>query len=147
MFLKRRRKRAFTILGSCVSRDVMEYMDRDLYEISLYIARTKIVSQLSFPLCVNESEINLSSAFQKRLVIYDMNKRQFELMPENRGDYGIIDYIDERFNLLQIDDTYITKSNELVRSGWLGDKSYTEMQYRLEGSSWKAAGRALEEYL
>lgn len=140
MFYKRRRKKKFTILGSCVSRDMMEYLEPDLYEISPYIARTKVVSQLSSPLHVDENEITLTSAFQKRLVMCDMNKQEFDLLHKNHSDYCIIDYIDERFNLLQIHDTYIIKSNEVVRSGWLDDKPYSEIQYLFDGKDWRIGG-------
>lgn len=147
MFFKRRRKKKFTILGSCVSRDMMEYLDPASYEISLYIARTKIVSQLSSPLYVNEDEIRLNSAFQKRLVLCDLNKQEMDFARQNRSDYCIIDYIDERFNLLRIHDTYITKSNELVTSQWLQGKNYEETPYQFDGTAWRIGENILDEYL
>lgn len=43
MFLfKRRKKRSVTIFGSCVSRDIMEYIPSENWSINLYAVRTKL---------------------------------------------------------------------------------------------------------
>lgn len=150
-----RRKKTITILGSCCSRDILEYLPSDTYDISLYIARTKIVSQLSSPAVVDK-ELSLSSSFQKRLVMNDLLKYQWESLNEKHGTFCIIDFIDERFNLLKIgigggnssvQTTFITKSNELISSGYLEGKRYTEMQYNYEDSQWKIDGQNINTYL
>ena len=63
-----RRKKKIIILGSCVSRDILEFVTVHGWELILYTARTKIVSQLSSSYGVKENEICLSSDFQKKLV-------------------------------------------------------------------------------
>lgn len=147
MFYFGSKKKAVTILGSCVSRDIFEYLDSDKLEIEQYFARTKIVSQLSAPMNVQEDEINLQSKFQRHQVLNDLNKQQFHIIGRNREHYCVIDFIDERFQLIKISGTYITKSNELINSGWLAGKEYTEEQYRLEDHEWRIADERLEEYL
>lgn len=144
-----RGKSKITILGSCVSRDIFEFLDVDRYEISQYFARTKVISQLSPPLMVDGEEVNLQSDFQKRLVLNDLNKTEFDIISDESGDFCIIDYIDERFNFIKINDTCITKSNELMNCGWLKERKYTEHQYFLRRNIWWVtdSNERLEDYL
>lgn len=143
-WLKKRKK--ITILGSCVSRDIMEYIDSDRLEIGVYIARTKVASQLSSSLNVEECQIDLSSAFQKRLVLNDLNKTTFDKLNNLESEFCVIDYIDERFKLIKINDSYITKSNEILRSNWLPSRC-EEMQYSYENGQWLLEGENLDTYL
>lgn len=148
MLLKR--KKSVTILGSCCSRDIFEYLNKASFEINLYIARTKLVSQLSEPLSPVDG-INLSSAFQRRLVSNDLEKMQWKDLQKSSGDCCVIDYIDERFKLLKMQTdtmtTYITKSNELVSSGFLTGKKYQEFQYEFKNSNWWIETVNLDIYL
>lgn len=150
-----RRKKSITILGSCCSRDIFEYLSADSYDITLYIARTKIVSQLSSPVVI-EKELDLSSSFQRRLVMNDLLKSQWDSLNQLHGTFCIIDFIDERFNLIKINTggnnssgktTFITKSNELINSGYLTDKHYSEMQYICIDSRWQIDGQDLDRYI
>lgn len=146
-----KKKKSVSILGSCVTRDIFEYMDSEIYEIKNYFARTKIVSQLSPPLDCSEKDIDLESAFKKKQVLNDFQKDQFKKLSANPSDYCLIDYIDERFPLIKVSKTYVTKSNELVISGWLDNKFYKEKQYKFWGNKWrlgyKYIGGYIENYL
>ena len=148
MFLKK--KRSVTILGSCCSRDIFEYLDKASYDINLYIARTKLVSQLAPPYLPSE-DIALSSSFQRRLVLNDLEKAQWKDLRASAGDCCIVDYIDERFKLIKIrtaaSSTYITKSNELVSSGFLNGKDYSELQYESVNGKWTVDSTDLVFYL
>ena len=141
------KKTSVSILGSCVTRDIFEYMGSENYEIKHYFARTKIVSQLSPPLDCSEKDIALDSAFQKRQVLNDFQKNQFSQLSSKVSDYCLIDYIDERFPLIKVGKTYVTKSNELVISGWLNNKFYKEKQYRFWGNKWRLGYKYLGEYV
>lgn len=147
----RRRKKKIVILGSCVSRDIMECNSVRNCELVFYSARTKIVSQLSPSYKVEENEICLSSTFQKKMVLNDLNKEQFGIIKTSKPDFCVIDFIDERFNLVQCAGSFLTKSNELVNSGWLKDKEYKELQYIFDEGDWKLDGggssQRLEDYL
>lgn len=136
----RKRKKRVIILGSCVSRDCMEFISSQDWELILYTARTKIVSQLSPSYNVEEDEVCLSSSFQKKVVLNDLNKNQFKIMASIRPDFCIIDFIDERFNLIKYAGSFLTKSNELVSSGWLKDKEYEELQYIFSDGAWRIGG-------
>ncbi len=135
-----RRKKKIIILGSCVSRDILEFVTVHGWELILYTARTKIVSQLSSSYGVKENEICLSSDFQKKLVLNDLNKEQFNIIKFCKPDFCIIDFIDERFNLIKYAGSFLTKSNELVNSGWLQNKEFKEFQYTYCDGNWKLGG-------
>lgn len=150
MLYFRRRKKKAVILGSCVSRDMMEFITDQDWELVLYTARTKIVSQLSPSYSVEENEVCLSSAFQRKMVLNDLNKDQFKIIEMNKADFCVIDFIDERFNLIKYAGSFLTKSNELVNSGWLKDKEYEELQYVFCENDWRIGGgysQKLEDYL
>ncbi|MFS0674937.1 DUF6270 domain-containing protein [Ornithinibacillus sp. 179-J 7C1 HS] len=106
------------ILGSCVTRDAFEVQKHN-FSIENYFARTSIVSIMTNPIEVREDQFNLSSNFQKKCVLNDVRKLFFSTVEERESDYIIIDLIDERFNLLKINDSYITKSNELISSNFI----------------------------
>lgn len=148
MFCFKNGKTRVAILGSCVSRDTMEYVPTDKWELNLYAARTKVVSQLSASLEVEESEILLDSQFQRRMVLNDLNKQSFVQLKEQKRDWCIIDYIDERFSLVKINNTFITKSGELVKSEWLKDKIFFETQYKKNPMGiWEIGGELLDKKL
>jgi hypothetical protein len=106
------------ILGSCVTRDVFRLFGENV-TISDYFARTSIVSLVSNPYQFSEGDIDLESDFQKRMVVRDMNKSFWERARTPDYDLLLVDFIDERTNLLRFDGSIICKSPELVTSGYL----------------------------
>ncbi len=106
------------ILGSCVTRDVFR-IDRIGVEVVDYFARTSIKSLISPPLIVDNNEISLESEFQKRMVVRDFSKDFWRVLIDQKFDLLLIDFIDERFNLFNYKDSIITKSNELIQSGFI----------------------------
>jgi len=106
------------ILGSCVTRDIFRVVGKE--KVVDYFARTTLISLMSHPLPIEE--INLNSEFQKRIVKRDFDKNFFEELKKANFDFLIIDFIDERFNVLKYSDSYITRSSEFVNAGL--DDSY-----------------------
>lgn len=47
----------------------------------------------------------------------DLKKDFFSVIENTKSDYLIIDFVDERLDLLLLDGKYCTRSNELVSSG------------------------------
>lgn len=122
---------AINIIGSCVTRDVFECVKNN-FKLKNYFARTSFISLMSPPLNVTETQLSLNSNFQKQSVLADLNKNIWDkLSIASSEDYIIIDLIDERFNLYQINDTYFTRSNELVSSGFLESLSEVNELNRL----------------
>jgi hypothetical protein len=106
------------IYGSCVTIDIFRFYPKDI-EIVDYFARSCMFSLNSQPLDFKIEEINLESEFQKRLVIRDFTKEFFTTIKEKPFDYLLIDLLEELSDVLSTNDTIITKSNELINSGFL----------------------------
>ncbi|WHY00435.1 DUF6270 domain-containing protein [Neobacillus sp. DY30] len=111
------------IFGGCVSRDIFRlFPERD--HVQHYSARTSLISQFSEPTKVDLNDINLSSAFQKRIVAADFNKTLKKDLESLDVDFFIIDFLVERISLLANGNKYITRSKELSNSGILNNKKY-----------------------
>lgn len=92
--------KSFFIFGSCVSRDSVEKI---INKISLidYYARSSLcsLSTGSFDLNILPIE-NISSPFQRKMVLRDCNKAFFNEERFDEIDYIVIDFVDERFPLI-----------------------------------------------
>lgn len=117
------------ILGSCVTRDIFR-IERNGVNIVDYFARTSIKSLISPPIEIDQDEIVLSSAFQKRMVLRDFSKDFWNVVGKSPYDLLLIDFIDERFNVYSYKNSIITKTNELVQSEFPAhhDKELIEKQ-------------------
>ncbi|MDG4658134.1 DUF6270 domain-containing protein [Ectobacillus antri] len=104
------------ILGSCVTRDVFNFDEQQQFTINYYQARTSLVSLMSPSLKVKETDIALTSAFQKRMVLGDCNKTFFKQIALRKPEYLIIDFIDERFDVIQSGNAFVTRSREFINS-------------------------------
>jgi Family of unknown function (DUF6270) len=131
-----------TILGSCVTRDAFELTTGD-YNIEHYFARTSFLSLTSPPLDIKEEDILLESPFQRRCVYNDLTKQFFNLTKEKKSDIIIIDLIDERFNLLKIGESYITRSNEFANAKLIRDYESTLIKRNIDfRSEWTEAAES-----
>lgn len=122
-----------TILGGCTTRDVLECAPNN-FELSEYFARTSIISMMSIAADIDHSLIDLSSSFQKKCVMRDISKTFFSELEKKRGQYIAIDFISERLNLVKVGDSYITRSNELVKSKVLGKLKDYQIVKKLDDS-------------
>lgn len=138
----------FLILGSCVTRDIFDYVDKN-EQVKDYYARESIISVMSNPLPISLEKINLSSNFQKRMVYYDCKKVfRKELYGGNKSfDYMIIDLIDERFTVIEIESTYITSSKELLESGICSDYKYYTLTFEEKNRIWKDSCRNFADFI
>lgn len=103
-----------SILGSCVTRDIYRFVEES--HSYKYYARTSLISLMSQPLDICQENIELSSDFQKRTVFQDCQKSFFQSLEAFDSDYLIIDFIDERFDLMKYQDSYVTYSVEFRNS-------------------------------
>ncbi len=103
------------VLGSCVTRDMIQFLPRDV-ELVLYVARTSFVSLIADPFPVNEEEILVEHAFNRRVVFWDMTKAFWDKLEKAKPDALLIDFIDERFDLWKKGNQVITRSNYLAMS-------------------------------
>lgn len=107
------------IYGSCVTRDAFEFLDG--HSIAQYVARSPIVSAMSEPIRSLPTGMDISknaSAFQRRMVTWDVQKVFPALLAESKHDTVIIDLIDERLRVLELGaNQFLTYSPEAAKSG------------------------------
>jgi len=103
------------ILGSCVTRDIIQFLPNDM-PLSLYVARTSFISLASEAVQIKEVDIKIDHAFNKRVVFWDMTKEAWSKLEEVRPDILILDFIDERFDIWKKGNQVVTRSNYLSMS-------------------------------
>ena len=115
-----------SILGSCVTRDAIRKPSK--YNLLNYIARTSLISIMSPPYPIKFEDILLNSNFQRNTVYQDANKENLKKLTVQPSEYLIIDFIDERFKLIHMSDSFLTLSNELRGSSILNNLIYEELE-------------------
>lgn len=108
------------ILGSCVTRDAFDignYKNDKLNHIH-YFARCSLISLNSPPFNISLNEISSTNPFQQRLIANELNREFYTHINGRNIDntYLIIDFADERLDLLIHEDKYITYSQEFENS-------------------------------
>lgn len=108
--------RAIAILGSCVSRDMFEVFKERIAPPVAYFARSSLASAMCLHPFTGVDTSSIQSAFQRRVVEFDLSGefRRFAF----EGDYDIllIDLVDERFDLVRRGRALATRSNEFLRA-------------------------------
>lgn len=106
---------AFCIIGSCVSRDIWERADRPYN--GKYFARTSFASLTSGAVKLKAVDLDsLSSPFQKSCIIADAYNQWLDWILDNKPDEIIVDFIDERFDLIETTEGILSNSFELHES-------------------------------
>ena len=106
------KKRKISIFGSCVSRDIFEYDKLGQLELKTYVARQSVLSSVAKPINIDDTNINLNSQFQKRMVLTDLRKTAFDEFAHDESKYLLIDLIDDRFSIAEYKNSLCTFSNE-----------------------------------
>ena len=104
------------IFGSCVTRDLFE--DPALRPaMAHYASRSSVISVVADPVPLAEEEVTLDSAYQKRAVLADFHKTFFPDIEALAPDWAVIDLVDERFNVLRTDGSFVTESSAFSSAG------------------------------
>jgi hypothetical protein len=104
------------ILGSCASRDAFGSAAAPAPGFSVvdYHARTSLASLAAAAPALDVDVTKIASSFQRRMVQRDVQKSVFERLGRVEFDILLLDFIDDRFNLLVFaDGGALTESNEL----------------------------------
>lgn len=117
------------ILGSCVTRDAFNSSLNNSFEISRYIARYSLarigydpVKDIDFYSAKMKEKI--VSEFQRKLLLQEWANTILRSLEEADFDYVIVDCVDERFGLIEIDsDIFVTNSDEFRNSRVIDSKS------------------------
>lgn len=134
------------ILGSCVSRDILNYDGSGGLVLADYFARSSIASLVSTPAALDEDAYGrIASPFQRRTVRRDVDKEFLRNWTALRAaDVILIDLIDERFDLFELaPDCLITVSSELLLTGAVSRADRSTERWIASGSPrhralWKA---------
>lgn len=110
----------FAIHGSCVSRDA--FSGQNAHQVSTYVARSSLASggAAKSELLVGHVTpfiTSIDSAFQRRMVGFDIEKTGLAEVAGAGADCILLDLIDERFSLYVGEMGVATLSNELRGSG------------------------------
>lgn len=89
------------IIGSCVSRDLLNVTESDSFSLSRYIARSSFGSMFASPPFEDIYSGEIKSDFQARMVAADIQKKAPDLLTDIRADAFVVDFVDERFSLLK----------------------------------------------
>lgn len=109
------------VLGSCITRDLWPAQDQAPPGL-LYVSRTSLPSIVSPPpagVVTSEEPPNGLKPNPHAAVVADLRKLALDRLVAHRPTYLIFDFIDERFDLLAVDEAAITHSWELEVSGYL----------------------------
>jgi len=104
------------IFGSCVSRDLFED-PRLRPSLGHYGARSSIISAVAAPVPIAPERVAISSEWQRRCVLADFGKTFFAALEETRPDWLAIDLIDERFDVLCGNGSFVTRSSAFQAAG------------------------------
>lgn len=120
-------KARILIVGSCVSRDVLEIPSaKESFTLVDYYARSSLatLANTRLPTVPVGTLERIESAFQRRMVERDLNKSLLRDLPTHDFDRILLDLIDERFDLwLGTDQAATTISAEITRSGFPSNTS------------------------
>lgn len=110
------------IVGSCITRDLWPARGEGPADI-LYISRTSLPSLLSPPLAlsVRDTAPNGLTPFEHRSVVWDLTKQALPALLSYRPTHVIFDFIDERYDLLQVGEAFANHTWELQTSGYLDE--------------------------
>ncbi len=137
------------ILGSCVTRDAFEFADPS-WVLSTYMARSALASFCGRP---TRAELppytNIASAFQRRMVAGDVEKRGRRWLAKKHFDWLIYDPIDERLTLADFEDGGVaTVSQEFTRLGLPADRyRQTKFPSQEHFERWTAGWQTFMELL
>jgi hypothetical protein len=109
-------RRRFAIFGSCVSGDIFR-LNRDLGELVSYHSRCSLLSLMSSPLEFGDDDFDWPSNFARRVVKADFEKTFFDDLEASKCDALIVDFVDERWDLLRLGDSMVTCSAILMKMG------------------------------
>lgn len=110
------------IHGSCVSRDL--FRDQSVFYVSKYIARCSIMS-IQYPKIFDDyyDTFEKNTPWEKKMLSIDFTKRIFEELKSSKGDYLVIDLIDEIFDLIKVKngdkESAVTYSQVFKRSSFI----------------------------
>ena len=103
----------FFLIGSCVTRDAfLPHLITDYYT-PYYYPRTSFARIVSGDTAVKPDLSKLSSPFQRKIVLQDIENTLLKNIQESKFDYILLDFIDSRYDLIEYQNNcFVTNSYE-----------------------------------
>mgnify|MGYP001158141625 CR=1 FL=1 len=103
----------YSILGSCVTRDIFSAMEKDSL-IGDYRARTSLhtIFKNPVPEGLFPDTSGIESNWQRRMVDFELSKKSMDV---SQSEYLIVDFIDERFHKGYLLGTMISISDQMSK--------------------------------
>ena len=102
------------VLGSCVTRDIWTVVKRTPAAGFAYFARTSVATLTSPAVAIVEDEVmRLSSPWQRRAVLADASREPLRWIERHRPEVLFLDFIDDRFDLIDTGAGLLLNSAEL----------------------------------
>ena len=110
--------RRTALIGSCVTRDIWQFLP-PLPQPFFFLSRTGLISIMAPKPAVDLpfSEAAWASDFQARCVTADVCKTVLDDLQAFKPDIIILDFIDERFDVVSAGGSYVTLSHDLQTAG------------------------------
>lgn len=89
-------KNRFTIYGCCVTRDIFNFLDNEIYEPTLTIEFNPISALYGKRLEIDKDDICVGSSFENRMIYNCFSKEAITLIKEIDTEYFIFDLAGER---------------------------------------------------
>jgi hypothetical protein len=106
------------IVGSCVTRDIFGFVPTPSLEISDYVARTSFISMTTPPVALDPDRLSNATGFELRSIVADFSKTTLGIW-EKDFDYIIFDFIEDRFDIVRIGESYVLGNVMMLNSGAL----------------------------
>ncbi|MET0295384.1 MAG: DUF6270 domain-containing protein [Phenylobacterium sp.] len=109
------------IIGSCITRDIWRVLEEPLPDL-LYFSRTSLPSLTSRPvvgLAPGSAPPGELTPSQHAALLADLQKTALRTLADFRPSHLILDFVDERYDLLEAGGAVATHSWELKVSGYL----------------------------
>ena len=107
------------IVGSCITRDGFEFEGPRRTAISSYLARQSFAGLSGPALAYDEAWYGDLNPFERRCALADLGKGGDYWAFENAAEWLVVDYIDERFDLLKIGRTLVSGTKQVKQPGFL----------------------------
>lgn len=113
------------------------------------MARTSLYSNLDInnPWDINEQDIELESKFQRHTMAMDMNKKVYNELKNNASDYLIIDFIDERYDIVICDSKRASYTFEAISSKYFDNKKIKIVNKKVVGNKIMVNGEEYDSYI
>lgn len=108
-----------SIFGSCVSRDPLEFAPDPQFRVPEYIARISMAGLATPPLAFDSSWHSKHGRFLQRCAASDFSKDVIKRLTSTPFDYLMLDFIDERFDLLEVRGSLVSNIPLVASPGFL----------------------------